>query len=433
MKAPLSLMAASVLLGSAVAPDALADETCQSPYMPKITGTEEFVYIWTLGMEGLGDGSDKLVTVDVREDSDTFGQVIDTDSVGGRHEAHHGGLTDDRSQFWLGGLDDSMIFIFDIRSDPANPRLVKTIDDFEEATGGVAGPHGFYALPGRMLISALTNTDGTGETALVEYTNGGEFIATHWIPAPGRATDGVQNAAAADGYGYDARVLPRRNVMLTSSFTGHDNYMRPLGELVNDAEAMKNFGNTMVLWDLHARTPKKVLEVPGVPLEIRFAWGPNNNYAFTSTALTSQLWLIHEDDQGEWQAKAVADIGNPDDLPLPVDISLSSDDSTLWVDTFLDGMVRAFDVSDPHNPKQIFEQKMGTQVNMVSQSWDGDRLYFTTSLLSQWDKLGDENDQFLKAFTWDGQQLAPRFEIDFIAEGLGRPHIMRFGSSALYQ
>ena len=30
------------------------------------TGEEEFVYVWTLGIEGVGDGSDKLVTVDVR-------------------------------------------------------------------------------------------------------------------------------------------------------------------------------------------------------------------------------------------------------------------------------------------------------------------------------------------------------------------------------
>ena len=44
----------------------------------------------------------------------------------------------------------------------------------------------------------------------------------------------------ADGYGYDARVLPRKNVMLSSSFTGAANYMRPFGELVQDAAAMKN-------------------------------------------------------------------------------------------------------------------------------------------------------------------------------------------------
>ena len=39
-----------------------ADETCSSPYLARIEGQEEFVYVWTLGVEGLGDGSDKLVT-----------------------------------------------------------------------------------------------------------------------------------------------------------------------------------------------------------------------------------------------------------------------------------------------------------------------------------------------------------------------------------
>jgi len=199
-------------------PAALADETCQSPYMAKITGEEEFVYVWTLGIEGLGDGSDKIVTVDTRSGSPTFGQVIDTDSVGGRHEAHHGGLTDDRRHYWVAGLDSSMIYIFDIATDPANPRLVKTIDDFVDKSGGVVGPHGAYALPGRMLISALSSKDKSGKTALVEYSNDGDYIATHWMPTADKA-EGVENGDRADGYGYDARVLPRRNVMLTSSFT----------------------------------------------------------------------------------------------------------------------------------------------------------------------------------------------------------------------
>ena len=86
-------------------PAAMADEPCQSPYMAKITGEEQFVYVWTLGIEGVGDGSDKLVTVDVRKGSPTFGKVIDTDLVGGRNEAHHGGLTDDRRQYWVAGIE----------------------------------------------------------------------------------------------------------------------------------------------------------------------------------------------------------------------------------------------------------------------------------------------------------------------------------------
>ena len=31
-----------------------ADETCLSPFMPKITGQEDYVYVYTLGVEGLG-------------------------------------------------------------------------------------------------------------------------------------------------------------------------------------------------------------------------------------------------------------------------------------------------------------------------------------------------------------------------------------------
>ena len=423
--------AAMMALTAGIAAPATADETCQSPYMAKITGHEEYVYVWTLGVDGVGDESDKVVTVDVRDGSPTFGQVVDVDSVGGQHEAHHGGFTDDRRFFWAAGLDTSQIFIFDVATDPANPQLVKTITDFTEKSGGVVGPHGAYALPGRMMISGLSNDKGTGETAMVEYSNEGEYIATHWMPTA-KDPRGAENGEAADGYGYDARVLPRKNVMLTSSFTGRNNYMRAFGEVAGDAEAMKQMGSTMVLWDFHARTPKKVFQVPGLPLEVRWAWGEDHDYAFTSTALTSKIWLVYEDENDEWQAKEVADIGNPADMPIPVDISLSADDQRLFVDTFMDGLTRVYDVSDPHSPKQIYEKKIGSQVNMVSQSWDGERLYYTSSLLSKWDKTGEDNEQFLKAYTWTGSELEPRFEIDFLAEGLGRPHLMRFGSAALY-
>ncbi len=412
---------------------ALADETCQSPYLPKITGSEEFVYVWTLGVEGMGDGSDKLVTVDTREGSPTFGKVLHSVSVGGRHEAHHAGFTDDRRYLWAGGLDTSQIFVFDVHTDPAKPRLHNVIRDFTERSGGVVGPHTFYALPGRMLMTGLSNArDHGGRTALVEYTNDGKHVATHWMPTDADPR-GATIATVADGYGYDARALPRKNVMFTSSFTGWSNYMMDFAQMLKDPEAMKRFGQTVAVWDLHTRQPRKVLQVPGSPLEIRVAWGPRNNYAFTTTALTSKIWLVHEDERGEWQARAVADIGDPAKVPLPVDISLSADDRTLWVDTFMDGMARAYDVSNPFAPKLTYEKKIGAQLNMVSQSWDGKRLYFTSSLLAKWDKKGPDNEQFLKAYTWDGTELRERFAMDFTALRLGRPHVMRFGSRALYQ
>jgi selenium-binding protein 1 len=410
---------------------ARADETCSSPYLARIEGQEEFVYVWTLGVDGLGDGADKLVTVDVKPGSPTYGKVVNSASVEGRNEAHHGGFTDDRRQLWLAGLENSKVFIFDVHSDPAKPKLTKTIDNFAEATGGAMGPHGAYALPGRVLIPCLSNAkDKGGRTALVEYSNDGNYIATHWLPTKDDPR-GAANAEFADGYGYDARVLPRKNALLTSSFTGWKNYTTEFSKVTGDPDAMKRFGQTMVMWNFHTRQPKKIFQVPGAPLEIRWAWGEKHNYAFTAAVLTSKLWLVYEDEKGEWQAKETGQIGDSKDGVLPVDISLSADDKTLFVDSFADGKCRVFDVSDPHKPRQIHEKQIGKQLNMVSQSWDGNRLYFTSSVLAKWDKLGQDNEQFLRAYAWDGKELKPSFELDFTALKLGRPHHMLFGSTKI--
>ena len=427
-------LAATAAFGLASVPaTTLADETCMSPYMAKIVGQEDFVYVWTLGVEGVGDGQDKLVTVDVKPGSATYGQVIHTLSVGGRNEAHHSGFTDDRHYLWAGGLDTNKIFIFDVHSDPAKPTLHKVITDFVAKSGGVVGPHTTYALPGRMMITGLSNNkDHGGRTALVEYTNAGDYVATHWMPTDDNLQGAAKTGQFADGYGYDLRVLPRRNVMLTSSFTGWSNYMMDFGKMLQDEEAMKRFGNTVAVWDLHTRMPIKVLDVPGAPLEIRFAWGEGHNYAFTTTALTSKIWLIYQDDAGEWQAKAVADIGDPSKVPLPVDISISSDDKHLWVNTFMDGKTRLFDISDPFNPKQVYEKKIGAQVNMASSAWSGERIYYTSSLLGNWDKKGADDEQYFKAFSFDGEKLTEQFSIDFYEQKLGRAHQMRFGAYSLY-
>ncbi len=328
-----ALISASLLIAALALPGstpASADETCMSPYMAKIVGQEDFIYIWTLGMKGVGDEQDKLVTVAVNPSSAEYGKVVHTLSVGGRNEAHHSGLTDDRHFLWAGGLDTNKIFVFDVHTDPAKPALAKTIDTFVTDSGGIVGPHTMYALPGRMMITGLSNNkDHGGRTALVEYTNDGKYVATHWMPTDDDLHGAAKSGSFADGYGYDVRALPRRNVLVTSSFTGWNNYMMNLGKLMADAEAMKRFGNTVVVWDLHTRKPKKVLDVPGAPLEIRCAWGAQHDYCFTATALTSKLWLIYEDGGGEWKAEAIADIGDASKIPLPVDISITADDSLL--------------------------------------------------------------------------------------------------------
>jgi methanethiol oxidase len=416
--AALLTMVAGITL---TASGALADETCNSPYISNlIKGQEDYLHVWTLGVEGLGDGSDKLVTVDVNPASKSYGKVLGSVSVDRRGEAHHMGFTDDRKYLWAGGLDDSRIYVFDVGTHPGAPKLVQTITDLPERTGFI-GPHTFYALPGRMLIGNLSNSaDKGGITGLALYNNKGAFIARYPIP-----TGTIRNVQG-DGYGYDIAVNPARNVMLTSSFSGWNNYMRPLGEVVKDPEAMKHFGATVVVWNLKSMKPTQILSVPGAPLEMRWSLAPGQSWAVTATALTSKLWLIRPDASGTWVAKDVAAIGEPSKIPLPVDISISADGKGLWVNTFMDGITHYFDLTDPEHPRETYQRHTGRQINMISQSWDGKRVYITSSLLSKWDKGGDDNEQMLRAFRWDGHTLSDAFQIDFTRAKLGRPHHMKF-------
>jgi selenium-binding protein 1 len=179
--------------------------------------------------------------------------------------------------------------------------------------------------------------------------------------------------------------------------------------------------------------PTQVMSVPGAPLEIRWALGRGQNWAVTVAALTSKIWLIKQDSKGAWAANAVGTIGDPAKIPLPVDLSISADGKGLWVNTFMDGLTHYFDLTDPEHPKETYQKHTGRQVNMVSQSWDGKRVYITSSLLSKWDKSGADNEQVLRGYKWNGKELTPAFEVDFTKEKLGRPHHMKFTAKAAGQ
>jgi selenium-binding protein 1 len=99
----------------------------------------------------------------------------------------------------------------------------------------------------------------------------------------------------------------------------------------------------------------------------------------------------------------------------------------------MDGVTHYFDLTDPEHPKETYQKHTGRQVNMVSQSWDGKRVYITSSLLSKWDKTGEDNEQVLRGYRWDGHTLTSAFEVDFKKEKLGRPHHMKFTAGAAAQ
>jgi selenium-binding protein 1 len=379
--------------------------------VPKVVGQEDYVYVWTGGIADVGDGSDKLVTVDANPDRASFAKVLSSVSVGGRHEVGGAEFTDDRRTLWAAGLADGKIFVFDVVSDPARPRLVKTIDSLLADAAGPGGAQSLQALPGRMLVTGAAGGGARG-APLVEYRNDGHHVATMRLPNVAR-------------YGYDSRVQPRLNRMLTTSFAGPELYSREPARALADPAARAAFGNVITVSDFHARTPLQVLEVPGGPLDVRWALQPVHDYAFALTAFGSELWLVARQRDGTFSAESVARIGDATENSLPVAMSLSLDDRLLFVNTLRDGTCHIYDVSDPRRPHELGRETIGSQVGMVAQTWYGRHLYFASSFLSHWDRKGAG--QFLKSYAWDGKRLAALFAIDFLKEGLGRPRAIAFG------
>ena len=173
MKTRPLLCIASVLACGSVS----ADETCNSPYMSGlIKGQEHFIHVWTLGVEGLGDGSDKLVTIDVAPTSRTYGKVVHTLSVGERGEAHHMGFTDDRKQLWAGRSRATDLHVR--RGHGPVEAHARADDRRSRQPTGYSGRTRSMHMPGRMLIGNLSNTkDSGGVTGIAQYNDHGGFVA----------------------------------------------------------------------------------------------------------------------------------------------------------------------------------------------------------------------------------------------------------------
>jgi hypothetical protein len=99
-----AMLAAAALAGSAAA------------------GELQYLYVWTAGVDGQGDGSDKLVTVQATRKSERYGKVVHTLSVGGRGELAAFALSADGRTLRAARAGDGKVFEFDL-GDPSQPRL----------------------------------------------------------------------------------------------------------------------------------------------------------------------------------------------------------------------------------------------------------------------------------------------------------------------
>jgi methanethiol oxidase len=375
-------------------------ETCLSPYIKGLRQPEKVMYVWTLPATP-GKGTDFLAMIDVNIASPTYGKIVKRVPVGSvGNEAHHMGFTDDRTRIWAASLNTSRLFIFDV-SDVMNPKLARTIDNIPKLTG-LSGPHTPYAIPGRILISMASGPDGTGPGGLAEFTNDGEFVASH--PAP--------------NHPYETVIKPEFNRMITSSWVSQKTFMSPF-----DKWDPKDFSNTMLVWDLKARKIVQTLTGDPVPLAARWMLKPNAKYGYNISNGGNSLWMFKMEDDGTFSYRKAADIPY---TCTPGDLRQSPDDKYLYVSCIAGSEVQAWDISDPEHIKLLDTAQGFVQANMMHLTYDGKRLFVTNSAISSIDYSRRYMMRLLQIGPDGRMKEDQRFFIDFSQEpnGPARPHDM---------
>jgi selenium-binding protein 1 len=103
-------------------------ETCLSPFVKRLERPEKYLYLFCVDADA--KDNDFLAVIDVSPDSATFGTIINTLDLGTKgNETHHFGYTDDRRRIWAGGLFSSRIWLIDVATDPAKPRIEKVLEN----------------------------------------------------------------------------------------------------------------------------------------------------------------------------------------------------------------------------------------------------------------------------------------------------------------
>lgn len=388
-----------VLLAGVVALGPAAAETCLSPYIKSLQGPEKVMYLWVLPV---GEGKDYLAVIDVSLPSPTYGKIlkrIEVESSG--NEAHHIGYTDDRSKLWAASLNTSRLFIFDVKTDPMNPRLVRTIDNVPQISS-LSGPHTPYAIPGRMLISMASGPDGSGSGGIAEFTNDGEFVASHKTP----------------NNPYETVIKPEFNRMITSSWVSQKTFMSPL-----DKWDPKGFSNTLLVWDLKARKIVQELKGDPIPLAARWALKPNAGYGYSINNAGNSIWMFKRQPNGSFTYKKAADLSKG---CAPGDLRQSPDDKYLYVSCIGSGEVQAWDISVPDKIRLHDTVQGLVQANMMHVTFDGQRLYVTNSAISSIDFSPRYALRLLHIGPDGKMKQDPFFNIDFskAPDGPARPHDM---------
>jgi methanethiol oxidase len=377
------------------APTAFSDESVFVQNL-KPGQRESLLYVWTSDADA--KDPDFVSVIDANPTSPTYATVIDIAPTGSpANEAHHFGYTADADRIFAGGLFSNRLFIYDVKTNPRDPRLVRTIPDLAAATG-YSGPHTFYAVPGGVMIAMLGGKDGGAPGGLVKLDNDGKFI----------------QALAAPEYMYDVGVKRELNLMVSSSWAHPHSIMKGMAP-------MDQVGDEVVAWDFTTGKVLQEVHLDKAPLEIRWLHASSARGGFVNCTFGNSVWYWDVARDGKLAFTKVIQLP---DGSLPADMRISYDDRFLFVSLFGAGAVHQYDISNPGKPTLV-SMVSTPQAQMMKLSPDNKRLYISNSLLSNLDGKVPYRVRLINVGA-SGMSLDPKFDVDFehLPTGEGRPHDM---------
>ena len=354
---------------------------------------EKLLYVWT--RDGDSKESDFLAVVDVDPSSASYGKIIATAPTNSpANEAHHFGYTADAGRIFAAGMFTNKLFIYDVKTNPRSPALIRTVD--LDPTG-YSGPHTMYAVPGGVLIAMLGKVGGGGPGALIQVDDDGQFKQAWPVMRP----DGQP------GYMYDVGIKPEMNRMITSSWAhpGH----------VKAGDHPQHSGKEVVVWDWQTKKVLQVQETDLAPLEVRWMHGPQATSGYTNACFGNAIWYW-EDANKDGTLEFSRVLALPENS-LPADMRVSYDNRFLYVSMWGGGKVVQYDITDPKTPKVVSEVAI-SQPNMMRLTPDGRRLYVTNSLLSSLDGKVQFGAWLIEVGP-QGMKIDEKFKPDFLSFATG--------------
>ena len=323
---------------------------------------------------------DYLATIDIDPDSPNYSKVI--------HRLEMPGIGDELHHMGWNACSSC--------HNDEKPSIYKIIDGSEiKSKTNLSGPHTVHCLGSEIIISFLGDAKGEAPGGYLHLNKDFEIVG-RWEKSMGNIP-----------FSYDFWYQPRHNVMISSEWAAPNTFMP--GFDLEEVGHLK-YGRRLHIWDFEKKKPIETMylgEDGLIPLEVKFLHNPNSSHGFCGAALSTNVIHFWKSEEGKWEWEKIIDVDNEPhpDWPIPIPgvmsaILVSMDDKYLYINNWLHGDLRQYNISDPHKPILTGQIWMGGLLDkapivngvkiaggpqMYQLSLDGKRMYVTTSLFSTWD------------------------------------------------